>query len=99
MAWRIFHYLDRSGKDLFQEWCDELADARGRVAVQRRVDRLAQGSFGDHEFCRNGVWELRVDFGPGYRVYYAHSGKEIVLLLFAGAKRTQDRDIERAVGH
>lgn len=98
MAWLIFHYLDPSGKDLYQEWLDGLADQRGRVAVQRRVDRLAQGNFGDHEFCGEGVWELRVDFGPGYRVYYALSGKEIVLLLCAGAKRTQNRDIKRAVG-
>lgn len=97
MPWRIFHYLNPSGKDLYQEWLDHLADKRGRVAIQRRVDRLALGSFGDHEYCRDGVWELRVDFGPGYRVYYAIPGKETVLLLCAGAKRAQDRDIKRAV--
>ena len=70
---------------------------RARVAVQRRVDRLAAGNYGDHEFCREGVWELRVDVGAGYRVYYAQAGRKIVLLLCGGDKRSQQADINRAV--
>ena len=54
-------------------------------------------NFGDHRFCRDGVWELRIDVGQGYRVYYAFAAAQVVLLLCAGDKRTQDGDIERAI--
>jgi putative addiction module killer protein len=63
----------------------------------RRIDRVAMGNFGDHRFCREGVWELRIDVGAGYRVYYAKAGQRVVLLLCGGDKRTQDADIARAV--
>ncbi len=92
----IQHYLDSNGEDIFQNWLDNLKDIKVRIAIQRRVDRLAGGNFGDHKFCRDGVWELRVDFGPGYRVYYARHGKAIVLLLCGGTKRRQASDIEAA---
>ncbi|MHA3904663.1 type II toxin-antitoxin system RelE/ParE family toxin [Castellaniella sp. WN] len=76
-----------------------LRDGKAKVAIIRRVARIEQGNFGDHKFCRNGVWELRIDVGPGYRVYYALSGQRLVLLLCGGDKRTQDTDIERAVDY
>ncbi|MGH8609706.1 MAG: type II toxin-antitoxin system RelE/ParE family toxin [Gammaproteobacteria bacterium] len=94
---RVIHYLTASGKDLYQSWLDGLRDMRARVAIQRRVDRLANGNFGDHRFCREGVWELRIDIGAGYRVYYAQAGEALVLLLCGGGKRSQNDDIERAV--
>jgi len=93
----VLHYLTATGRDLYQDWLDGLRDMRARVAVQRRVDRLAAGNFGDHEFCRDGVWELRIDVGAGYRVYYARAGRTILLLLCAGDKRSQQADIKRAV--
>ena len=93
----IRHYLTESGKDPFQQWLDELTDQKGRVVVQRRIDRIVNGNFGDHKFCRDGVWELRIDFGPGYRVYYGREGKTIILLLCGGSKRTQSADINQAV--
>lgn len=62
------------------------------------MDRLAAGNFGDHKFCRDGVWELRIDFGAGYRVYYAMAGEVIVLLLTGSDKRHQHGEIERAAG-
>jgi len=95
----IRHYLTASGKDRFQEWLDELKDLRGRIVIQRRVDRVAGGNFGDHKFCREGVWELRIDFGPGYRVYYAREEETVVLLLCGGSKRAQSVDIKQAVRH
>ncbi len=70
MMIEIVHYLTPTGEDPFQSWLDELADFKARVAVLRRVDRVAAGNFGDHKFLRDGVSELRLDVGPGYRVYF-----------------------------
>ena len=94
---QILHYLTAEGRDLFQDWLDRLRDMRARVAIQRRIDRLVLGNFGDHRFCRDGVWELRIDVGAGYRVYYTQAGGTMVLLLCGGDKRPQDADIARAV--
>jgi len=93
---QIIHYLTADDKDLYQSWLDGLRDMRARVAIQR-VDRLAMGNFGDHRFCREGVWELRIDVAVGYRVYYAQAGEALVLLLCGGGKRSQNDDINRAV--
>ena len=60
----IRHYVTASGRDLFQEWLDDLGDLKGRVIIQRRIDRILKGNLGDHKFCEDGVWELRIDFGP-----------------------------------
>lgn len=99
-AYRIEHYLTAGEqKDLYIEWLRRLRDHQAKVAIIRRVVRLEQGNFGDHKFCRDGVWELRVDLGPGYRVYYAQAGRRFVLLLCGGGKHTQDVDIERAVAY
>ena len=94
---QILHYLTAEGRDLFQDWLDGLRDMRACIAILRRVDRVTRGNFGDHRFCREGVWELRIDVGVGYRVYYAQAGQTVVLLLCGGKKRTQDADIARAV--
>jgi putative addiction module killer protein len=92
----IRHYLTASGRDPYQEWLDKLKDLTGRIAIQRRVDRVAEGNFGDHKPLQAGVGELRIDLGPGYRVYYAMERATIVLLLCGGSKRAQDADIKRA---
>lgn len=78
---------------------DALRDMRARVAILRRFERVRLGNFGDHKFCRDGVWELRIDVGAGYRVYYARAGQTIVLLLCGGDKRTQSADIIRAADY
>jgi putative addiction module killer protein len=97
MFMEIRHYLTASGVDVFQSWLDGLKDVKARVAILRRIDRVAEGNFGDHKFLRDGVSEVRVDLGAGYRVYYGKHGKALVLLLCAGSKRTQAADIARAV--
>ena len=94
---QILHYLTAEGRDPFQDWLDGLRDMRARIAILRRVDRVAMGNFGDHRFCREGGWEWRVDVGAGYRVYYAQAGQMVVLLLCGGDKRRQEADIARAV--
>jgi len=73
-----------------------MRDAQAKVAIIRRLNRLEQGNFGDFKPLRDGVHELRVDVGPGYRVYYARAGKVVMLLLCGGNKRTQNTDIDRA---
>jgi putative addiction module killer protein len=97
MFMQVIHYLDPGNHDRFQEWLNTLRDMQGRVAIQRRIDRLLDGNFGDHKFCQEGVWELRIPVGPGYRVYYGVAEESIVLLLCGGSKRTQKKDIARAV--
>ena len=93
---KIRHYVTATGKDPYQQWLDGLKDLKGRVIIQRRIDRVANGNFGDHRFCRDGMWELRIDYGPGYRVYYARAGETVVLLLCGGSKRSQSADIKEA---
>jgi len=98
-VFEIRHYLTKDGRDPYLEWLRKLRDPEAKVAVTRRVNRIELGNFGDHKPCREGVWELRIDQGPGYRVYYARSGTAIILLLNAGDKRTQDADIDRAIDY
>lgn len=98
--YQIEHYLAADGqRDLYIEWLGRLRNDQAKVAIIRRVARIEQGNFGDHKFCRDGVWELRIDIGPGYRVYYALSGQRLVLLLCGGEKCTQSMDIDRAVDY
>lgn len=94
--YEIRHYLTADDKDVFPDWLRKQRDTTAKIAINRRVNRVEQGNFWDHEFCRDGVWELRIDVGAGYRVYYAVAAKKIVLLLYGGDKRTQTADINRA---
>ncbi len=93
----IRHYVTSSGKNLYLDWLTRLRDTRANLAVVSRVRRMENGNFGDQKSCRDGVWELRIDVGAGYRLYYAMAGKQIVLLLCGGDKKSQSADIERAV--
>lgn len=96
---RIRHYLTTNQKDVYLEWLKKVRDPLAKGQLIRRVNRLADGNFDDHKFCRDGVWELRIDQGTGYRVYYAMDSGVVVLLLCGGDKGTQSADIERAVGY
>jgi putative addiction module killer protein len=92
----IHHYVTATGVDLFADWLEELADRQARARIKTRIDRASLGNFGDVEPVGEAVSELRIDWGPGYRVYFARVGKTILLLLCGGDKRTQGRDIENA---
>ncbi|MCX7173888.1 MAG: type II toxin-antitoxin system RelE/ParE family toxin [Proteobacteria bacterium] len=94
---QIVHYLDESGNDVYQAWLDGLRDRVAKVAIIRRVARVEIGQFGDHATVRDGISELRIDVGAGYRVYYAQAGKMVILLTCGGDKKSQKRDIERAI--
>ncbi|MEZ5527355.1 MAG: type II toxin-antitoxin system RelE/ParE family toxin [Gammaproteobacteria bacterium] len=80
----------------FAIWLDELKDIRGRARIQVRIKRLAAGNPGHQRNLKNGVSELKVDVGPGYRIYYLDRGNELVVLLCGGDKSTQSQDIQRA---
>ena len=81
----------------FAEWIDDLRDIRGRARIQARIERLAMGNPGDAKAVGEGVCELRINYGPGYRVYFTRRGREVVLLLAGGDKSSQTRDIRTAL--
>lgn len=82
--------------DHFDKWLAGLKDKQTRFRILRRIDAMIIGAFGDHKVIGPGLFELRMFFGPGYRVYYTIRGREIVFLLAGGDKSTQARDIARA---
>lgn len=93
---KISNYITEDGKEPFAEWIKGLdGNARGRINARLTRIRL-NGNFGDAESVGNGVSELKVDYGQGFRVYFAKSGKEIVLLLCGGTKKRQNNDIKKA---
>jgi putative addiction module killer protein len=83
--------------EIFVRWLDGLRDVRARARVQVRIERLATGNAGDVEPVGEGVSELRIDYGPGYRVYFKRHGHGVVILLAGGDKRTQSADIKAAL--
>lgn len=96
MTVEVRYYVDRAGRNVFDEWVSDLVDRRAQAKITLRIDRLAAGNFGDCRSLGHGLYELRIDWGPGYRVYYGLVGSLCVLLLCGGDKRKQASDIERA---
>jgi putative addiction module killer protein len=92
-------YVTREGKDVFGNWLAGLKDVRAQAKIAVRLDRVSAGNFADCKILRGGLCELRINWGPGYRVYYAMLGKTCVLLLTGGDKRKQSSDIERAFAY
>jgi putative addiction module killer protein len=83
--------------EAYRDWINALKDRAGRARIQVRVDRLVHGNPGNHRHLTDGVSELKIDVGPGYRVYYTQRGDRLLLLLVGGDKSTQQKDIERAI--
>ena len=83
--------------EAYLDWINTLKDSAGRARIQVRVDRLIHGNPGIHRNLTDGVSELKIDFGPGYRVYYTQRGNRLLLLLAGGDKSTQQSDIKRAI--
>jgi putative addiction module killer protein len=83
--------------DVFIRWLDNLRDIRARARVQARIQRLADGNPGDVAAVGDGISELRIDYGPGYRVYFKQHGRQLIILLAGGDKSTQTKDIKAAL--
>ncbi|MDD5153703.1 MAG: type II toxin-antitoxin system RelE/ParE family toxin [Desulfovibrionales bacterium] len=83
--------------EIFAKWIDELHDIRARARILVRIERLADGNPGDVKSVGEGVSELRIDYGPGYRVYFKKQGQKVVILLDGGDKHTQTKDIKTAL--
>ena len=90
-------YVTKDGHEPFSEWLASLRDIRARAKIRVRLDRVSLGNVGDCHTIGDGVQELRIDYGPGYRVYFGQEGGMIVLLLCGGDKSTQSSDIETAM--
>jgi putative addiction module killer protein len=90
------YYQTSAGEQPFVEWLENLNDRQARTRIEARLARVAVGNLGDVEPVGEGVMELRIDWGPGYRVYFSRLGQVIILLLCGGDKRTQQKDIKRA---
>ncbi len=97
--YKVEDYLTEDGRIPFKEWLSALTDQQAKARVLTRVQRMAAGNLGDCKPLQDGVWELRIDHGPGYRVYYAQAGKKLLLLLIGGDKTKQQSDINQAVGY
>lgn len=93
----IEYYSDAQGNCIFHTWHQQLPDKTAKARISARIDRLERGILGDCKPIESGVWELRIDYGPGYRLYYSMVGRTVVLLLCGGDKRKQQADITRAL--
>ncbi|MBU1222708.1 MAG: type II toxin-antitoxin system RelE/ParE family toxin [Gammaproteobacteria bacterium] len=82
--------------EVYRDWINDLKDRAGRARIQMRVDRLAHGNPGQHRNLTHGIAELKIDVGPGYRVYYTERNGELIILLAGGDKSTQQQDIKMA---
>lgn len=89
-------YQTSTGIRPFDEWVKALRDRQALARIEKRLIRLRDGNPGDYKAIGMGIYELRIDYGPGYRVYFAFSGQQVVLLLCGGDKKTQTADIEKA---
>jgi len=97
VAFAVREYLTADGRNPFRDWLAGL-EVAVRARIQARVFRFELGNLGDHKSVGAGVWEARLTFGPGYRIYFGKDGDSIVVLLAGGAKASQSRDIPRAQG-
>lgn len=89
-------YSDSKGERPFTNWRRSLRDRRAVTKIEKRLERLEEGNLGDTKSVGGGVFELRIDYGPGYRIYFGHVSEIIIVLLCGGDKSTQDEDILRA---
>ncbi len=93
---RILKYVTENGRCPFDEWLESLRDKRSQATIANRLIRVAQGNFGLCRKLESGIQELKIDLGPGFRIYFAEDGDTLVVLLCGGDKSSQSKDIEKA---
>lgn len=89
-------YVDKTGVSPYESWLGSLKDLRGKAAIDVRINRIRLANFGDCKFVGKGVYELRVRYGPGYRIYFGKIGNRVIVILSGGSKSNQGRDIKKA---
>ena len=94
--WEIREYLRPNGRCPFRNWLSSLKDVKARAKIRIRINRIRLGNFGDCKSVGSGVSEIRIDYGPGYRIYFGRVGEKILLLLCGGTKRNQVKEIKLA---
>lgn len=92
----ILHYTTPSGNNPYRRWYTQIKDQAAQIAISNRISRIRSGNFGDYKRLSKDLYELRIHYGPGYRVYFEVFQSDIVILLCGGTKGTQQRDIRRA---
>lgn len=92
----IDYYKTRTGKEPAKEWLSSVKDTLTQAILYKRIRQAGLGQFGKARNLGDGIWELKVDYGPGYRLYYGIHGDELILILMGGSKRTQTADIKKA---
>ena len=92
----VRNYVTPDGREPYEEWVNSYRNRKTRAIIRERVNRLHLGNFGDYKRLTADLYELRIHYGPGYRVYFGMVDRVIVILLCGGSKKTQRRDIERA---
>ena len=95
-SWTLDYYINENGRAPFREWLESLRDFKAREAITARMARVRLGNFGNCQPVGQSVFELKIEYGPGYRVYFARTGGKIILLLCGGDKSTQQKDIQAA---
>ena len=93
---KVETYVTRDGKDVFQEWLDGLADRRAKVLVDKTIAKIRLGNLGQHKSVGEGVQEIVLDYGPGYRIYFVEHGTTLIILLLGSTKKKQDEAIKLA---
>jgi putative addiction module killer protein len=93
---KVIKIYSNNGKEPVKDWLSKLKDKTIRVRIRRRIDRLELGNYGDHRYLSGGLFELKLDIGPGYRIYCGEEDRTIIVLLCGGDKSSQHKDIIKA---
>jgi len=96
MQYTVITYQTEEGHIPFEEYITSLEDRKAKLHIARRIQRAEAGNLGDHHSLNEGLHEMRIDYGAGYRIYFTYHGRTLIILLLAGDKRTQDTDIRTA---
>jgi len=96
---KLLLYCASNGKIPFEEWLFDLRDRKARAVIRARLSRVEQGNAGECKPVGSAVYELKIDFGPGYRVYFGEDGETLIILLLGGDKSAQNRDIQKAIDY